>query len=142
MRTYDRSSDHRRSGIVVLEMAIVLPILCLFFIGTISIGMGIFYYQQVASLAREGARYATVHGAEYAIETGAAAATSDTIRSNAVLPLATGLSSSKLTVTASPSPVGLQGTRVQVTVSYQWTPIKYVVGPITLSSTSEMVVAY
>ncbi len=37
--------------------------------------MGIYRYQQVASLAREGARYASVHGSQYAADTGNAAAT-------------------------------------------------------------------
>ena len=40
----------------------MLPVLFMFLIGTITIGMGIFYYQLVAGMAREGARYASVHG--------------------------------------------------------------------------------
>jgi Flp pilus assembly protein TadG len=131
-----------RCGSALVETAIVLPILVVLFMGAISMGMDIYYYQHVAALAREGARYAMVHGSEYASETGGSAATSDTIKSNVVSPMAIGLASTGLTVTANPSPVGAQGTRVQVTVSYSWTPLLYVTGTFTLSSTSEMVVAY
>jgi Flp pilus assembly protein TadG len=124
----------------MVETALVLPALFMFVLGTITIGMGIFYYEQVAALAREGARYASVHGSTYAGETGGSAATADTIMTNAVLPLATGLTSANITVTASPTTVGAPGSTIQVTVSYSWTPLMYISGPISLASTSEMVV--
>ncbi len=142
MRAHNDPPHRRLShGAVMLETAIVLPILLLFLIGTITIGMGIFCSEQVAAVAREGARYAKVHGGQYATETGNSAATSSTIKT-AVEGLAVGLVPANLTLTANPSPVGAQGTTVSVTVSYSWTPLMYIAGPITLSSTSVMVVAY
>jgi Flp pilus assembly protein TadG len=127
----------------MVETALVLPALFMFVLGTITIGMGIYYYEQVAALAREGARYASVRGSTYAGETGYPAATSDTIRSY-VVSMATGLNTASdvLTVTPSWPDAGgnAPGNRVNVTVSYNWTPLMYITGPITLSSTSEMVV--
>jgi Flp pilus assembly protein TadG len=133
-----------RRGAVMVETAIVLPILFMFLLGTITIGMGIFYYEQVASLAREGARYASVRGSGYGFETGGSAADSGAI-STYVSTLATGLDSNSLHVIPTwpdNSSSNAPGNRVRVTVSYQWTPLMYISGPITLSSTSEMVVNY
>ena len=148
MRTQDR---HHR-GVVMAEAAIVLPTLFMFLIGTITIGMGIFRYQQVAALAREGARYASVHGGQYAQDTGNAAATSATIKSNAILPMAVGLDTAHLSssvtwsngnwATSANATGGTQVNTVSVTVVYNWTPERYIVGPIPLSSTSVMPMAY
>jgi Flp pilus assembly protein TadG len=131
----------------MVETALVLPALFMFLLGTITIGIGIYYYEQVAALAREGARYASVHGSIYAFETGHSAATWDTIKSNAVLPLATGLASANIGGSASwPDNINSDPkspwNRVRVTVTYSWTPLMYISGPITLSSTSEMFVTY
>jgi len=49
----------------VLEAAIVLPVVMMLILGTFSTAMGVYYYQLVATLAREGARYASVHGSQY-----------------------------------------------------------------------------
>ncbi len=61
-----QSTPRRRGGAVLLELAIILPIMFLLVIGMIVGAMGIFHYQEVARLAREGARYACVRGTEYA----------------------------------------------------------------------------
>jgi len=49
----------------VLETAIILPAVMMLTLGTFSTAMGVYYYQLVATLAREGARYASVHGSQY-----------------------------------------------------------------------------
>jgi Flp pilus assembly protein TadG len=145
-----------RRGAIAVEAAFVLPVAFLFIIGMLVIGLGIYRYQQVAALAREGARYASVHGTQYAMETGNPAATASDVYKNAILPTAIGLTSKALTYsvtwnsTNSPTsynpnsnPVGqpLQNT-VSVTVTYQWVPELYVAGPINLTSTSTMPMSY
>ena len=50
----------------MVEAAIVLPVVMMLTLGTCSTAMGVYYYQLVATLAREGARYASVHGSQYA----------------------------------------------------------------------------
>jgi Flp pilus assembly protein TadG len=143
-----------RRGATAVEAAFVLPVAFMFIIGMVVIGLGIYRYQQVAALAREGARYASVHGTKYAAIAGNTAATQASILSNAIVPMAVGLntSSSYLTCTVtwntSNSPTSynpnsnppgepLQNT-VSVTVTYKWVPEMYIAGPINLTSTSTM----
>jgi Flp pilus assembly protein TadG len=145
-----------RRGAIAVEAAFVLPVAFMFIIGMVVIGLGIYRYQQVAALAREGARYASVHGTQYAADTGNSAASASDVYSNAIQPLAIGLTSTRLTYsvtwnsTNSPTsfnpnsnPVGqpLQNT-VSVTVTYQWMPEMYIAGPINLTSTSTMPMSY
>src|SRR5205807_1052801 len=116
--------------------------------------MGIFRYQEVANLAREGARYASVHGYQYAYEnTGKTAATPTDIYNNAILPQAVCLDSDKLTYSVtwnqSNAPFRMSAdyehpiaNTVTVTVTYKWIPEWFLVGPIMLSSSSTMTMAY
>ena len=48
----------------------VYPVTILLLLGTVVLGLGVFRYQQVQCLAREGARYASVHGPQYAADSG------------------------------------------------------------------------
>jgi len=57
-----RTSTYRRKGATLVECAIVYPITFLLILGLIIGGMGIFRYQEVAALARTGARYLSTHG--------------------------------------------------------------------------------
>ena len=136
----------------MLENALVLPILILVVSGIIMIGLLIFRYQQVAMLAREGARYASVHGAQYQADstTGEKAASAADVYNNAILPMAVGMDTSILTYsvtwsdsgkspvvasTTSDPPGQPVGTTVTVTVSYVWSGV-------TVSSTSVMPMQY
>jgi Flp pilus assembly protein TadG len=90
------SSNRRRRGATVVEAAIVLPTVFLFIIGMCVISLGTYRYQQVASLAREGARYASVHGSQFYAATETDYLSSDII-SNAITPMAVGLNPNNLT---------------------------------------------
>jgi Flp pilus assembly protein TadG len=153
-----------------VETAVVMPVVMMFILGTFSVGMGIYYYQQVASLAREGARYASVHGTQYAQDTGNAVATASDVYDNAIKPMAAGLNPSKLSYQVewgtavsgswvwtswdsslrdptSPNPNSSPANQplynaVRVTVTYQWTPGLYIAGPINLTSTSLIPMSY
>ncbi len=57
----------RRAG-VLIEAAIVLPVAFVLILGVIVGGSGVFRYQEVAHVARITARYAAVHGGQYAQE--------------------------------------------------------------------------
>jgi Flp pilus assembly protein TadG len=155
MRTPRTSGIHHR-GAVAVEAAIILPLLVTLMFGVVVMGMGIYRYQQVAALAREGARYASVHGTQYAADTGNAAATDVDIYNNAILPLAFGLGANRLSysvtwnTTNSPTsynpnsipPGAPLNNSVNVTVTYNWIPELYVAGPINLTSTSTMPMSY
>jgi Flp pilus assembly protein TadG len=55
----------RRRASSALECAIVYPATFFFVLAIIIGGTGVFRYQEVAHLAREGARYAATHGGQY-----------------------------------------------------------------------------
>ncbi len=144
---------HRRRGTTAVEFAICCPIVFMLLFATIVGAMGVFRYQQTAQLAREAARWAAVHGGQYEEETGNAAATPADVYTNAIQPSATTLDLGKLTyqVTWDKSNMPLDasdgyatphGNTVSVTVTYQWFPEVYLVGPFSLSSTSTAQMIY
>ena len=131
-----RSRRPRRRGAVLLEAAIVYNVAIMLTLGTIIMGLGIFRYQEVAWLAREGSRWASVHGATYQTEQNAAAPTSATVLANAITPRAVILNSSSLACTLS-----MSSGVATVTVTYTWTPEAFWV-PIRFSSTSAAIITY
>jgi Flp pilus assembly protein TadG len=159
-----RPATTGRSGALTLEAAVVYPLMLTLVFMLVIGGMGVFRYQQVACQAREAARWAAVHGSDWHKETGQAYPTSANILQQAVLPLAAGMDTSNLSVqvkwldqvsaqvvdwdAASKYPLSVtaanQGVsnRVRVTVTYQWTPELFLLGPIRLQSTSEMPMCY
>jgi Flp pilus assembly protein TadG len=147
-----RHTRARRRGASLVEFALVGPLTLLIILGLLVAGMGIFRYQQVASLAREGARWASVHGGQYAHEHATAAATSDSVRKEAILPRAVALDHGQLTCTVTwnggnwPNHAVSDNGRaksdtVSVTVTYRWLP-EWRFGGITLTSTSVMPIHY
>jgi hypothetical protein len=50
-------------GQALVEFALILPLFLMVLVGTIVLGIGIFYQQQVTNAAREAARFAAVHSA-------------------------------------------------------------------------------
>jgi hypothetical protein len=57
-----RGRGDRSRGQALVEFAVAAPIIFVLVFGTIEAGRFIFYYQLVSDAAREGARYAIVHG--------------------------------------------------------------------------------
>ena len=143
----------RRCGSVAAESVVVVPSLLFLILATVVGGYGVFRYQQIALLAREGARYASVHGGQYQLETGNPAATSQDVYNNAIVPYAVNLDLSQLSCTvfwtANNMPYSVNSdyeaptnNTVTVTVYYKWFPEVYLVGPIVLSSTSIVPMSY
>jgi hypothetical protein len=52
-----------RRGQALVEFALVAPLLFLLIGGIITVGIGVFYQQQLTNAAREAARYAAIHSA-------------------------------------------------------------------------------
>lgn len=143
---------NRRRGRTLVEFALVSSVLVLVLFTVLICGLGVFRYQQVSLLAREGARWAAVHGAQYAKETGNSAATASDVFNQAILPRAVALDSSLLSssVTWSKSnriydynsTTGTYvGNMVTVTLSYQWTP-EWLGQSVTMTSSSTVPMAY
>jgi len=137
MRVRRTPNPPRRGVAQVLETAIVLPVVMMLTLGTCSTAMGVYYYQLVATLAREGARWASVHGPTYQAEHTANAPTSQDVYNNAILPMAVGLTPAQLTCVLT-----MTSNTATVTVTYPWTPDLYITGPLNLTSTSVMPITY
>ena len=59
-----RSRRHERTrGQALVEFALVFPIAMLVIFGVISVGLWVFFQQQITNVAREAARYAAIHSA-------------------------------------------------------------------------------
>lgn len=137
LRSIPRRRLHRRTGAVLVEMALVAPILFLLLIGIIVGGLGVFRYHQVAALAHASARWASVHGKDYA-KTNGSVATAEDIYKNVIQPKAVALDKSKLSYQLDWGP---DGSTVVVTVRYQWIPEAFF-NNATFSSRAEMLVSY
>ena len=112
-------SGHQRSGAVMVEMAIVLQLLFLLVIGLCVGELGAFRYHQVAALAHEGARWASVHGKEYEKQNNKTIATKEDIFENVIKPRAVGLDLNKISHDVT---WNAERSLVTVTVQYTWTP--------------------
>jgi Flp pilus assembly protein TadG len=139
-----------RPGASVVECAIVLPLTFFLLFALVVGAMGIFRYQEVASLAREGARYASTHGYQYRkdanLPTGTTVDWKTDTYNNAIAPRMVALDPAQLTydvkwpdvVNQPGKPDNWPGSKVDVTVNYDWLPELYLIGPIRLTSTSSM----
>jgi hypothetical protein len=65
-----QTTPRKRRGATVVECAIIYPLTFVLLLGLVVGGLGVFRYQQVAALARKGARYASTHGAQYRKDAG------------------------------------------------------------------------
>ncbi len=130
------SNHRRRRGVTAAECGIVYSITLLMIMGAVIEGLGVYRYEQISYLAREGARWAAVHGPTYQQEQNASAPTSQDVLSNAVLPKAVGLDTSQLTCALT-----MTASTVSVTVTYGWVP-EGLFSPITFTSTSVMPISY
>jgi Flp pilus assembly protein TadG len=136
-----RHLRRKRRGATLVESAIIYSVTLLIMIGLIVGGLGLFRYQQVASMSREGARWASVHGAEYEVVTNQPAATAEDVYNNAIITKAVAMDPGNITYSVVWNPDNMQGSSVSVTVNYQWIPEAYF-GGVTLTSTSTMPMSY
>jgi Flp pilus assembly protein TadG len=151
----------RRRGTVVVESAVIYPVLFVLLLGIVLMGMTIFRYQQCAHAAREGARWASVHGSAYSTEQNQPATTQQNVIDNAVSPQFAGMTVDGVELACTVSwPNGQDPTRavtitdpvtllpevvarsntVSVTVTYSWDTGFF--GVLTVSSTSVNQMSY
>jgi Flp pilus assembly protein TadG len=131
-----------RTGATLVETAIVCPLALFLTLGLIIGGLGISRYQQVAALSREASRWASVHGTQWAKDSGSAATTATSVFNNAIQPKMVALFPNCVSYTVNWSPDQRAGSAVTVTLTYQWTPEAFLTGPITLTSTSVETMLY
>ncbi len=131
-----RTLVRNEQGSELIELGLVGLLLFTLVFGIMEFGRAIWIYDTVAHLAREGARYAIVRGAE----SGQAASAADVDAH--LQSLAAGMMG--LAVTTTWTPDNEPGSVVQVRVDRPFDPIVPLVGlgPITLSSTSRLVISF
>src|SRR5690606_8773792 len=103
-RSHSRRRNERR-GVVTVELAVCLPVITLFVLGTIEAANAIFVQQALTSAAYEGANVASAVGSN---EQKATAAASQVLA-------AMGVTGATITVTPQVTPQTPVGTHVQVT---------------------------
>ncbi len=116
----------------------VYPVATVLLMGMIVMSMGIFRYQQLQTLAREGARYASVRGPAYAAATGQARASTSSVLSH-LRGMSVGLQGMDCT-SVSYSATSVPCT-VTVTLTYTWKP-EGLFSPLTWAISSTMAVTY
>ncbi len=123
----------------MVEGALIMITFMTMIFGLMDFGRMVWMYTTISHGAREATRYAMVRGTG----SGANQATTNQIK-DIVKSRSPGLDSTNLTttVTFTPGPNPDPGSSVKVAVSYNFYPIgPYIpVGPITLKSTSQMVI--
>jgi len=131
-----RTSDFQRRGSVIVESAFCLLTFLIVIFAIMDFGRAVAAYNILSGAAREGTRYAVVHG-KYS---GAVATSSDV--SNAVKKWALGLNSQSLTTTTTWLPDNKPGSAVKVQVTYSFKPITPAMPQtaFTLKATSQMVI--
>jgi Flp pilus assembly protein TadG len=160
----------RHRGAAAIEFAFVAPVALFLVFAQVVGGLGVSRYQEVAHLAREGARYASTHGGMYqreglAEQTGVPAVAGDSELHSYLAEQCVLLDRDRLQVTvawtapniftpanmpayvdADPKQVPPAQKVIQnnviVTVTYQWTPEVFPIGSFTLTSTSQMPMSY
>lgn len=134
-----RPLRNKRKGATLVELAIVLPLVVLMSIGLCVAELAVFRYQQVAALAHESARWAAVHGKNYARRSQKPIATTNDILKNVIEPRAVGLDLNRLTPVLKWND---NFTAVSVTVSYQWAPQTALFVPKTFTCTAVSLSSY
>jgi Flp pilus assembly protein TadG len=135
---YRRFGSRRlQQGGTLVELALILPLFFLMVFGALDFGRGIWAYNTIAYASREGVRYAVVRGSKSQTP-----ASASDIRQT-VVAKAVGLDPSKLTVTVTWLPNNTPGSNVKVQAQFNFVPIVPLLnlGTITLSSSSNMVIA-
>ncbi len=127
----------RRRGVIMVESAVVYTVTLMLVLGTIVMGLGIFRYQQVAALAREGSRWAAVHGPKYSSEQNQATITQTDVFNNAIKSKAVLMDTTALTF----SNFSMTSGNATVSLTYKWTPEAFF-APITMKSTSVTPILY
>ena len=130
-----RKKTRGERGSMLVEGALCITVYLMILFATIDFGRMVFAYNYVSYAAREATRYASVRGTTHATT---AAALLTLVQNEAI-----GLNSGSFTVTPTWTPSHAPGGTVQVQVQYSFQPIAPYMpgGPITLSSTSIMLIS-
>jgi Flp pilus assembly protein TadG len=133
-----KSNTHRRErGTVVVEFGLAFLVFMTAVYGIMEFGRIVASYNIISGAAREGSRYAMVHGSA----SGSAATASDI--QTVVRNWAVGLDTSAITVTTTWASGNAPGNPVNVRASYTLTPFSGLIlkDTLTVQSTSQTVIS-
>jgi len=122
-------------GAALVELALAMPFLLLMLFGLMEFAVAFWVRHTVTHAAREGARFAIVRGSDNASPADDAAVATY-VRSRVPL--------ESVQVTTTWPTTKAPGAVVRVRVAYPYQPLTgfNVIGPVTIASTSEMVISY
>jgi Flp pilus assembly protein TadG len=146
-----RHRSRIRRGAVMVETAVVLPLTVGLFLGTTVAGLGVHRYNQLAYLARQGSRWASVRGPQYQADQNKSAPTASDVMTNAVVPYLSGINQGDLTPTLTWNTNATPAT-VSFKLDYTWLPEMSLTSifntssaspqPVTFTSTSTQLITY
>ena len=137
IRSLGQLGSRGQRGSTIVEFAMTLLPCLILILGMCDFGRAVWSYNTISYAAREGARYAIVHGDESSNP-----ASTGKIQ-QIVDEWAVGMSSEDLSVQTSWQPDNSSGSTVVVTVNYEFqTVVPVLPSGVTLTSTSRMVVLY
>lgn len=133
-----RQRREGQRGQAFVETALVMLVYFYMVMGVIECGRMVYSFHTISHAARDGARYASVHG-----NSSGAPATNVTVK-NFLRPRMPGITSNDLAVNVSFTPNGNPGGNALVDLNYTYRPVLRVLFPITvaLKAKSKMVVLY
>ena len=143
MRVRDRCREDRGSSLI--EFALISFMFVMVLAGVVEMGRMVLVYNTIANAAREGTRYAIVHGADQTVSPsgpGNVTAVQTVVKNFASAGL---VDTSKLTITVAYPNGNTAGSLVSVKVTYPYDPfVNYFSSMLnqTLGSTSEGVITY
>jgi Flp pilus assembly protein TadG len=140
-----RDPDAPRSiGQSMVEFALVFPIFIVLLIGLVEGGRYVFYAESLNHAAREGARYAIIHGGNSSAPTGPPHDPTGAAVQQAVRDAAVGFGDPdaiEFPVGPTWSPLNNdRGSNVTVTVEYTYMPVVPVFGAITVEAEATLVI--
>ena len=132
-----KSRIRKQRGTGLVEAAVTLPVLLTMLFGIMDFGRALFAYNDITYAAREGTRFAMVHGSTS--QHAASATDVQSIVSN----YTDGLDPNALSVITTWSPDNKPGSNVTVQVQYTFTPMTpfFSTMPIALGASSQMMIA-
>lgn len=125
-------------GQTLVEFAICLIVFLMLVFGVVDLARGVFANNTITHCAREGVRYAVVHGSTSASPVGPAS--DDATLSAVVRGFATGLNSNSMSVLSSWPDGNGTGKVVRVTVLYTFQPVTMFFQTLPLSNTSSAII--
>jgi len=134
-KTSDRRSER---GVAIAEMAVAFPVFIMLFLGVVDFARAMWTHNTLEHAAREVVRYASVHSQD----SGDPVSQADITRyaHNRIV----GLDVERLTVRTTYTPSNTMGAKVQVDLTYNFTPVVPIMPDAvkTLVGTSQMRITY